>query len=45
VEKEALGQVLSEYFVSPANLHSTKFSILTITQGSYNKSISGRPAE
>jgi hypothetical protein len=31
VEKVALGQVFSEYFGSPANLHSTKFSIIIIT--------------
>jgi hypothetical protein len=37
VDKVALGQVFSEYFlVSPVNLHSTKFSILTITRGRYN---------
>jgi hypothetical protein len=32
VDKAALGQVFSEYFVSPAN-HSTDFSIIIITQG------------
>jgi hypothetical protein len=37
VDKVALGQVLSRYFGSPANLHSTKFSILTITWGRYNR--------
>jgi hypothetical protein len=31
--------------VSPANLHSTKFSIIIITQGRYNRSFSGRRAE
>jgi hypothetical protein len=31
--------------VSPANFHSTKFSILTITLGRYNKPVSGRRAE
>jgi hypothetical protein len=31
--------------VSPANLHHTKFSILTITRGRYNGPISGRRAE
>jgi hypothetical protein len=31
VGKVALGQVFSEYFDSPANLHSTNFSIITIT--------------
>jgi hypothetical protein len=28
--------------VSPANLHSTKFSIITITRGRYNRPFSGR---
>jgi hypothetical protein len=31
VEKVALGQVFSEYFGSPANLHSTNFSTITLT--------------
>jgi hypothetical protein len=31
VDKVALGQVFSEYFGSPANLHSTNFSTITIT--------------
>jgi hypothetical protein len=32
VDKVALGQVFSEYFsVSPANLHFTNFSTITIT--------------
>jgi hypothetical protein len=31
VDKVALGQVFSEYSVSPANLHSTNFSTITIT--------------
>jgi hypothetical protein len=31
VDKVALGQVFSEYFSSPANLHSTNFSTITIT--------------
>jgi hypothetical protein len=31
VDKEALGQVLSEYFTFPADLHSTNFSTITIT--------------
>jgi hypothetical protein len=31
--------------VSPANLHSTKFSILTITRSRYNRTISRRRAE
>jgi hypothetical protein len=37
VDKVALGQVFSEYFGSPANLDSTKFPILTITRGRYNR--------
>jgi hypothetical protein len=31
VDKVALGQVFSEYFSSPANLHSTNFSTITVT--------------
>jgi hypothetical protein len=31
--------------VSPANLHSTKFSIIKITRGRYNRPFSGRRAE
>jgi hypothetical protein len=31
--------------VSPADLHSTKFSILIITRSRYNRSISGRRGE
>jgi hypothetical protein len=31
--------------VSPANLHSTKFSIIIITWGRYNRSFSGRRAK
>jgi hypothetical protein len=45
VDKVALGQVSSEYFVSPVNLHSTNSSIITITRGRYNRSFSGRRAE
>jgi hypothetical protein len=30
VDKVALGQVFSEYFGSPSNLHSTNFSTITI---------------
>jgi hypothetical protein len=30
VDKMALGQVISEYFGFPANLHSTNFSTITI---------------
>jgi hypothetical protein len=37
VDKVALGQVFSEYFDFTSNLHSTKFSILTITRGRYNR--------
>jgi hypothetical protein len=39
VDKVALGQV------SPANLHSIKFSIIITTRGRYNRPISGRRAE
>jgi hypothetical protein len=31
VDKVALGQVFSEYFGFPPNLHSTNFSTITIT--------------
>jgi hypothetical protein len=31
VDKVALEQVFSEYFGTPANLHSTNFSTITIT--------------
>jgi hypothetical protein len=31
VDKVALGHVFSKYFGSPANLHSTNFSTITIT--------------
>jgi hypothetical protein len=31
--------------VSPANLHSTKFSIIIITRGRYNRPLNGRRAE
>jgi hypothetical protein len=43
VDKVALGQVFSEYFVSPAILHSTNFSTITITiiWGWYNRPVSG----
>jgi hypothetical protein len=37
MEKVALGQVFFEYFGFLANLHSTKFSISTITRGRYNR--------
>jgi hypothetical protein len=33
VDKVALGLVFSEYFGSPANLHSTKFFFIIITWG------------
>jgi hypothetical protein len=45
VDKVALGQVFSNTSVSPVNHHSTKFSILIITRGSYNRPIGGRRAE
>jgi hypothetical protein len=31
VDKVALEQAFSEYFGSPANLHSTNFSTITVT--------------
>jgi hypothetical protein len=31
VDKVALGQVFSEYFGFPANLHSTNLSTITVT--------------
>jgi hypothetical protein len=39
VDKMALGQVFSEYLVSPANLHSTNCSTITIIYhlGLYNR--------
>jgi hypothetical protein len=39
VDKVALGQVLSEYFGFPANLHSTDCSTITLTiiWGLYNR--------
>jgi hypothetical protein len=45
VDKEALGQVSSEYIDSPANHHSTNFSIIIINQGWHNRPIGGRSAE
>jgi hypothetical protein len=45
VDKVAQGQVFSEYFGFLANHHSTKFSILIITRGRYNRLIGGRRAE
>jgi hypothetical protein len=45
VDKVALGEFSPSTSVSPANLHSTKFSIMIITQGRYNGRISGSRAE
>jgi hypothetical protein len=45
VDKAELWQVFSEYFVFPANHHSTNFSIITITQGRHNWPIGGCSAE
>jgi hypothetical protein len=45
VDKAALGQVFSEYFVFPANHYSTNFSIIIITRGGHNRPIDGRSAE
>jgi hypothetical protein len=42
VDKAALGQVFSEYFI---NHHSTNFSIIIITRGWHKRSIGGRSAE
>jgi hypothetical protein len=39
MDKVALGQVFSEYFGYPANLHSTKFFIIIITRGRYNRPV------
>jgi hypothetical protein len=44
VDKAALGQVFSQYLVSPAN-HSTDFSIIIITRGWHNRPLSGRSVE
>jgi hypothetical protein len=44
VDKAALGQVFSEYLVSPTN-HSTDFSIIIITRGWHNRPFSGRSVE
>jgi hypothetical protein len=44
VGKAALGQVFSEYSVSPAK-HSTDFSIIIITRGWHNRPLSGRSVE
>jgi hypothetical protein len=45
VDKVALGQVFSEYFGFPANLHSTKSSIIIIARGRYNRPFCGRRAK
>jgi hypothetical protein len=45
VDKVALGQVFSEYFGFLCHLHSTKFPIIIITRGRYNRPFSGRRAE
>jgi hypothetical protein len=45
VDKEALGQVFSEYFFSPANHHSIDFSIIITTRGWQNRPVGGRIAE
>jgi hypothetical protein len=39
VDKVALGQVFSEYFGFTTNLHSTKFSIITLTRGKYSRPV------
>jgi hypothetical protein len=44
VDKAALGQVFSEYSVSPAN-HSTNFYIIIITRGWHNRPIGDRSVE
>jgi hypothetical protein len=45
VDKVALGRFSPSTSVSPANLHSTKFSIIIITRSRYNRPIGGRRAE
>jgi hypothetical protein len=45
MDKAALGQAFSEYSVSPANHHSTKFLIIIIIRGWHNRPIGGRSAE
>jgi hypothetical protein len=45
VDKVALRQIFSEYLVSPANHHSTNFSIIIITWGWHNRPIGGCSAE
>jgi hypothetical protein len=44
INKAALGQVFSEYSVSPANHHSTNFSSIIFIRGWYSRSIGGRSA-
>jgi hypothetical protein len=41
MEKVALGLVFSEYFSFTCHHHSTKFSILIISWGRYNRPIGG----
>jgi hypothetical protein len=45
VDKVELGHVFPSTSVSPANLPSTKVSIIITTWGRYNRPISGRRAE
>jgi hypothetical protein len=46
VDKVVLAWVFSKYFgFPPANLHSTKFSIMMITWGRYNRAITDHRAE
>jgi hypothetical protein len=45
VDKVARGQAFSEYFGSPANHHSTNFSIIIITRDWHNRPNGGRSAE
>jgi hypothetical protein len=45
VDKAALGQVFSEFLVSPDNHHSTNFSIIVITPGWHNRPVGGRSAK
>jgi hypothetical protein len=44
VDKVALGQVFPSTSVSPANHHSTNFSMLIITRGWHNRPFGGRSA-
>jgi hypothetical protein len=45
VQKTALGQIISEYFGSPANHLSTNLSIIILSRDGHNRPISGRSAE